>query len=47
MDAIDVFMAFTKWMEFRAQTDPDITPELLKTINRYQDLYITDQMGIK
>lgn len=47
VDAIDVFMAFTKWMEFRAQTDPDITPELLKTINRYQDLYITDQMGIK
>lgn len=47
VDAIDVFMAFTKWMEFRAQTDPDITPALLKTINRYQDLYITDQMGIK
>lgn len=47
VDAIDVFMAFTKWMEFRAQTDPDITPELLKTINRYQDLYITGQMGLK
>lgn len=47
VDAIEVFMAFSKWMEYRASVDPTVTPELLRTINKYQDLYITEQMGIK
>ena len=47
VDAIEVFMAFSKWLEYRSQTDPDVTPELMKVINKYQDLYITEQMGIK
>lgn len=45
VDAIEVFMAFSKWMQFRAQTDPNITPELLKTLNYYQDLFISDKMN--
>jgi hypothetical protein len=44
VDAIEVFMAFSKWMQFRAQKDPNITPELLKTFNYYQDLFISDKM---
>lgn len=47
VDAIEVFMAFSKWIEFRSSIDPEVTPELVKTINKYQDLYITEQMGIK
>lgn len=47
VDAIEVFMAFSKWLEFRSQTDPSVTPELMKTINKYQDMYITELMGIK
>jgi len=47
VDVIEVFMAFSKWLEFRSQTDPELTPQLLKAFNRYQDLYITEQMGIK
>lgn len=47
VDAIEVFMAFSKWLEFRSQTDPAVTPELMKVINKYQDMYITEQMGIK
>lgn len=47
VDAIEVFMAFSKWLEFRSQTDPDVTPELMRVINKYQDMYITEQMGIK
>ena len=35
VDAIEVFMAFSKWIEYRS------------TIDKYQDLYITEQMGIK
>ena len=45
VDAIEVFMAFSKWMEYRSATDPEITPELIKAINRYQDKYIIEQMG--
>lgn len=47
VDAIEVFMAFSKWIEFRSTIDPEVTPELIKAINKYQDLYITEQMGIK
>ena len=45
VDAIEVFMAFSKWMKYRAQTDPNITPELLKTFNYYQDLFISEKMS--
>lgn len=45
VDAIEVFMAFSKWMQFRAQTDKNITPELLKTFNYYQDLFISEKMN--
>ena len=37
VDAIEVFMAFSKWLEFRSQTDPELTPDLIKAINKYQD----------
>ena len=47
VDAIEVFMAFSKWLEYRSQTDPEVTPELMRVINKYQDMYITEQMGIK
>lgn len=47
VDAIEVFMAFSKWIEFRSAVDPEVTLELIKAINKYQDLYITEQMGIK
>jgi hypothetical protein len=45
VDAIEVFMAFSKWLEYRSLTDPEVTPELIKAINRYQDKYIIEQMG--
>lgn len=47
VDTIEVFMAFSKWLEYRSQTDPEVTPQLMKVINKYQDIYITEQMGIK
>lgn len=45
IDAIEVFMAFSRWLEYRAATDPDVTPELIKAINKYQDKYIIESMG--
>lgn len=47
VDAIEVFMAFSKWLEYRSTIDPAVTPELLKTINRFQNMYITEQMGVR
>ena len=44
---VRVFMAFSKWIEYRSTIDPEVTPELVRAINKYQDLYITEQMGIK
>ena len=44
VDVIEAFMAFNKWLQFRMQTDKDITPELLRAINHYQDLYITERI---
>lgn len=45
VDTIDVFMTFSKWLEYRAQTDDEITPELRKTINRLQDTFILEQIN--
>ncbi|MBE6245586.1 MAG: terminase [Bacteroidales bacterium] len=45
VDVIEVFMAFNKWLEFRAQTDPHLTPELRKAINKYQDMFVVEKMG--
>jgi hypothetical protein len=40
VDAIEVFMAFGKWLQYRMAFDKEVTPELIKAINHYQDLYI-------
>jgi len=45
VDAIEVFMAFSKWLEYRSHTDKELTPDLLKAINRYQDKYIVELMS--
>lgn len=47
VDVIEVFMAFSKWMQFRMAFDDEITPELLKTINKYHDLYINELLQNK
>jgi transposase len=47
VDAIEVFMAFGKWLQHRASFDDELTPELLKAINRYQDRYISELLVAK
>jgi uncharacterized protein YjcR len=45
---IEVFTAYNKWLIARMQLDPEITPELVKTMNKYQDMFINEQLqGIK
>lgn len=45
VDAIEVFMAFGKWLQYRSEWDNEVTPELIKAINHYQDLYISEHIG--
>lgn len=47
VDVVEVFMAFSKWLQFQAEFDEDITPELLKTINKYHNQYINYLMQNK
>ena len=47
VDAIEVFMAFGKWLQYQAQFDESITPEFIKQVNKYQDKYIGYMMQNK
>lgn len=44
VDAIEVFIAFNRWIQDQACYDPEITPELIKAINKYQNLFLKDKM---
>lgn len=45
VDAIEVFMAFNKWLQYNAEFDPEITPELIKAINKYQNKFLMEKMS--
>ena len=45
IDAIEVFMAFNRWIQDQASYDPDITPELIKAINKYQNKFLMEKMA--
>lgn len=44
VDAIEVFTALNNWLLERMAWDNEITLELLRTIERYQDLYINEHV---
>lgn len=44
VDIIEVFMAFSKWLQYRMSFDPNVTPGLIQTINKYHDLFISEQL---
>ena len=45
IDAIEVFMACNKWIQDQACYDPEITPELIKAINKYQNKFLMEKMS--
>jgi predicted transcriptional regulator len=38
----EVFNAYNKWLENRMRLDPELSPELIKLITKYQELYLTE-----
>ena len=45
VNEIDSFISFNKWLQKRISFDKELSPELLKAINRYQDIYIAERMS--
>lgn len=42
---MEVFAAFGSWLASRMQIDPDLTPETVQVITKYQDIFIAEQMS--
>ena len=47
IDFIECFMAFGRWLDYQAETDPDITAEFRKKVNEYQNKYINELFSSK
>ena len=47
VDFVECFMAFGRWLEYQAETDPEITAEFRKMVNKYQNKYILELLGSK
>ena len=45
VDTVEVFMAFGKWLQVRAAFDDELTPELIKSINKYQDFHVSELLS--
>ena len=43
--AIEVFTAFSKYLEFRAKTDPEVTIEFIKKVNKLQDGFLIESFN--
>lgn len=47
VDFIECFMAFGRWLEYQSETDPEITADFRKKVNKYQNKYILELLGSK
>ena len=43
---IEAFIAFSQWLQQRAADDDMLTPDTLKAINHYQNIYINEHIKI-
>lgn len=45
VDTIEVFMAFSQWLEYKSATNQEITQEFICQVNKLQDQYIAEHIG--
>lgn len=45
VDFIECFVAFGKWLEYQAESDPAITVEFRREVNKYQNKFILELLG--
>lgn len=41
---IEVFTSFGRWLAARMQIDPELTPETVQVITKYQDIFLNEQL---
>lgn len=42
---VEVFTSFNNWLVSRMQADSELTPEVVKIINTYQDKFISEKLS--
>lgn len=42
---MEVFAAFGNWLTARMQIDPELSPETVQVITKYQDIFLSEQMS--
>jgi len=42
---MEVFSVFGNWLASRMNIDPELTPETVQVITKYQDIFISEQMS--
>lgn len=47
VDNIETFTALNKWLEARMEWDKEVTPEFMRMLTHYQDLFISEQVQKK
>lgn len=47
VDAIDVFIAFDKWLQEKSTDDSELTSDFIRKVNRYQDLFVAGNANRK
>lgn len=47
VDSVEVFMSFGNWLQSRSAFDKELTPDTLIKVNKYQDIYVTEQINNK
>lgn len=46
VDIVQVFMTFNRWLISRQPLNPELTDEIIRIINRFQDEFINEKLSI-
>lgn len=47
VQTVDVFMAFSDWVEYQAKSDPDVTVAFMKVLNRLHNEFLLERANVK
>ena len=47
VQTVDVFMAFSDWVEYQAKSDPEVTVDFMKVLNRLHNEFLLERANVK
>ena len=47
VQTVDVFMAFSDWVEYQATSDPEVTVAFMKVLNRLHNEFLLERANVK